>query len=139
MARADGDGRELEMDEEDQDEAALGFEHTLMYGRYSKDLGEFAKTESKRLKEIDKKRKLDEKLRRQELHRYRGKWTRRVGKVFGFVWKKTFARIGEDWVFLTVLGVLMALISFVMDYGIAMCNKGKSFVGHALISADFAL
>ena len=45
--------------------------------------------------------------------------------MLGYVWKHTFARIGEDWVFLAILGVLMACISFIMDYGIAMCNKGK--------------
>ena len=101
-----------------------------MYGRYSKDLGEFAKSESKRLKAIEKQRKDDDKERRKELLYYRGKWTRRVGKVLGFMWRNTFARLGEDWVFLCVLGVLMALISFVMDYGIAMCNRGEWRLSH---------
>ncbi|KAF0307161.1 Chloride channel protein 2 [Amphibalanus amphitrite] len=99
--------------------------YTLMYGQYSKELGDFAKSESKRLRELEKKRKREERLRRQELLPYRGKWNRRVLKVLGYFWKHTFARIGEDWVFLAILGVLMACISFVMDYGIAICNKGE--------------
>ena len=101
------------------------FAYHQMYGQYSKELGDFAKSESKRLRELEKKRKREERLRRQELLPYRGKWNRRVLKVLGYVWKHTFARIGEDWVFLAILGVLMACISFVMDYGIAICNKGE--------------
>jgi chloride channel 2 len=46
-----------------------------------------------------------------------------VARVVTFVWKHTFARIGEDWVFLALLGVIMALVSFVMDYTISMCNN----------------
>lgn len=41
------------------------------------------------------------------------------------VWKHTFAKIGEDWVFLAVLGVIMAIVSFIMDYGISICNTSR--------------
>ncbi len=34
---------------------------------------------------------------------------------FSIFWKHTFAKIGEDWVFLALLGIIMALLSFVMD------------------------
>ena len=44
-------------------------------------------------------------------------------RVLTFIWKHTFARIGEDWVFLALLGIIMALVSFVMDYTISVCNK----------------
>ncbi|XP_043213453.1 chloride channel protein 2-like [Amphibalanus amphitrite] len=124
-ADTDADRRESASGLEMEDEAALGFEHTLMYGRYSKDLGQFAKTESKRLRAVEKQRRDDDKQRRKELLYYRGKWSRRAGRTFGVLWRNTFARLGEDWVFLCVLGVLMALISFVMDYGIAMCNRAR--------------
>ena len=36
-----------------------------------------------------------------------------------YVWNKTFAKLGEDWVFLAVLGILMAgkgSCHVVMDY-----------------------
>ena len=39
---------------------------------------------------MEKQRKDDDKERRKELLHYRGKWTRRVGKVFGFLWRNTF-------------------------------------------------
>lgn len=36
-----------------------------------------------------------------------------------------FHKIGEDWVFLALLGVTMALMSFTMDYIIEKCQEGK--------------
>ena len=42
-----------------------------------------------------------------------------------YVWKHTFAKIGEDWVFLCVLGILMACISMVMDWGIELCSHSR--------------
>ena len=32
-------------------------------------------------------------------------------------------RMGEDWVFLALLGIIMALVSFAMDYTISACNQ----------------
>jgi hypothetical protein len=46
-------------------------------------------------------------------------------QIVTFVWKKTFAKLGEDWVFLAVLGILMAVISFAMDFGISMLNRSR--------------
>lgn len=34
-------------------------------------------------------------------------------------------RVGEDWIFLILLGLLMALVSWVMDYAIAFCQEGR--------------
>lgn len=42
----------------------------------------------------------------------------------GYIWRNTFARLGEDWVFLALLGIIMAVLSFIMDRGISMCNNG---------------
>ncbi|CAG0896249.1 unnamed protein product [Darwinula stevensoni] len=98
---------------------------TVMYGRYTRDLGEYVKEEAKRLKQLEKARKREEKLRTKELRKYRGKWATRSLNVLSFVWRNTFARLGEDWVFLALLGILMALISFAMDFGIAICNLAR--------------
>lgn len=35
------------------------------------------------------------------------------------------SRVGEDWIFLVLLGLLMALVSWVMDYAIAACLQGE--------------
>lgn len=48
-------------------------------------------------------------------------------RLLAFIWSKAFAKIGEDWVFLALLGMLMAVVSFVVDSGIYMCNYGDSF------------
>lgn len=95
-----------------------------MYGRYTKDLGEYAKEEAKKLKALEKKRKKEDKLRDKELQKYRGECLSKIIDTISFIWKNTFARLGEDWVFLALLGIIMALLSFLMDRGISMCNKG---------------
>ena len=41
---------------------------------------------------------------------------------------KVLKRIGEDWVFLTLLGVTMALLSFIMDYVIEKCQEGDILI-----------
>ncbi|EEB12858.1 Chloride channel protein ClC-Ka, putative [Pediculus humanus corporis] len=96
-----------------------------MYGRYTKDLGEYAKEEAKKLKALEKKRKKEEKLREKDLQKYRGEGITKILSVVSFIWRNTFARLGEDWVFLALLGIIMALLSFLMDHGISMCNKAR--------------
>jgi hypothetical protein len=36
-----------------------------------------------------------------------------------------FQTIGEDWIFLALLGVIMALLSFAMDYVIEKMQQGN--------------
>jgi hypothetical protein len=95
-----------------------------MYGRYTKDLGEYAKEEARKVKALERKRKKEDRQRNKELQNYRGKCASKVTAAFSFVWRHTFARLGEDWVFLALLGIIMAFISFFMDRGISMCNQG---------------
>lgn len=90
-----------------------------MYGRYSRQLGEFARLES--LKQAEKLRLKQEKARKKELKGYQGK----LAKTISFLWKHTFARLGEDWVFLALLGIIMAILGFIMDRGIGICNLGN--------------
>ncbi|KAK7069426.1 Chloride channel protein 2, partial [Halocaridina rubra] len=68
------------------------------------------------------------------LRPYRGKAATKCLRILGTVWQATFARVGEDWVFLAVLGIVMAIISFIMDYGIAMCNKARIWLYRDLAS-----
>lgn len=97
-----------------------------MYGRYTSDLAQFAREEAKRVKILEKRRRREDKLRKKELRdRYRNPYVKAFMKGCSIVWTKTFARLGEDWVFLFILGVLMAVLSFIMDWGISMCNKGR--------------
>lgn len=96
-----------------------------MYGRYTKELGAYAKEEAKKHK---KKKKEDIDLETSDelmRSRYKGRCRGRFLKIVTWFWKHTFARLGEDWVFLALLGLIMAFLSFFMDHGISMCNKGN--------------
>ncbi|CAG9832116.1 unnamed protein product [Diabrotica balteata] len=106
----------------------LGYQNTLMYGRYSRQLGEYAKFEA--LKAQEKRRIKEEKARKRELRGYQGK----LVKFIAFLWRHTFARLGEDWVFLALLGVIMAFLSFIMDRGVAMCNSARLWLYKDLTS-----
>jgi chloride channel 2 len=114
-------------DDSDDDKSAMGYQQTLMYGRYSKSLGDYAKEESKRQKILDKRRRKQTARRTAELtgEKSHGKAYRTTTKIITYVWKHTFAKLGEDWVFLAVLGIVMAVISFIMDYGIDQCGASR--------------
>merc|ERR1740131_516042 len=112
----------------------MGYQHTLMYGRYSKSLGDQIKEEAKRQKVVEKLRKKEHKKRKQELRGGHGDAYQRVARIVTFIWKHTFARIGEDWVFLGLLGVIMALVSFLMDYTISMCNNARLWLVKDLVA-----
>ncbi|XP_076390957.1 chloride channel protein 2 isoform X5 [Megachile rotundata] len=97
-----------------------------MYGRYTKDLGEYAKEEARKLKYHEKARRKYDKTRAEDLRKSRrGPLCRKLLALLAFAWKHTGARLGEDWVFLALLGVIMALISYAMDRGISMCNNAR--------------
>ncbi|KAJ2941055.1 hypothetical protein O0L34_g13184 [Tuta absoluta] len=119
------DTQKFEVVASDDDEMIARGERVWMYGRYQRDLSEAAREEARRLRRLKKKRRRDDKLRQKELEasgkRPRGK----VFKVFGLIWAHTLARMGEDWIFLALLGIIMAIINFCMDQAIACCNNGK--------------
>jgi len=113
-----------EVEGENEGMAAMGYQETLMYGRYSRSLGDKIKEEAKRQQLVEKRRKKEYRKRKKEL-RGRGECYQRTAKVVTFIWQNTFARIGEDWVFLALLGMIMALVSFAMDFTISICNQAR--------------
>lgn len=126
-----------------QPKSSLGYQRTLMYGRYTKDLGEYAKEEARRLAILERKRKKEDRLREKEFDKYsgkyRGKCATKVLAVLAFLWRHTFARLGEDWVFLALLGLIVALLSFFMDGGIGMCNKARIWLYRDIATKHIAL
>ncbi|XP_032669295.1 chloride channel protein 2 isoform X1 [Odontomachus brunneus] len=120
-------------DEEQQEFDPFDYINTIMYGRYTKDLGEYAKEEARRLKYHEKARRKYDKTRAEELRKSRrGPLCRKLLALLAFAWKHTGARLGEDWVFLALLGIIMALISYAMDRGISMCNNARIWLYHDL-------
>ncbi|KAH8272094.1 hypothetical protein KR026_008108 [Drosophila bipectinata] len=116
------------------DDDPIGYIDTLMYGRYTKDLGEFAKDEARKLKILEKRRKQEDKQRNKELL---GKQSTRAKRVSSWIWKHTVARLGEDWVFLALLGIIMAMLSFIMDKGISICTNARIWLYRDLTSQPF--
>ncbi|KAK7084274.1 Chloride channel protein 2 [Halocaridina rubra] len=48
------------------------------------------------------------------------------------VWDRTFARLGEDWVFLFILGTVMAALSFSIDAVVLVCFGGRMYLHEVL-------
>ncbi|XP_055299959.1 chloride channel protein 2 isoform X4 [Sitodiplosis mosellana] len=105
-----------------------------MYGRYSKDLGEYAKNEARKLKMLERRRKMEDKARNRELY---GKRSSRFVRLLLYLWKNSFARLGEDWVYLALLGIIMALLSYIMDKGISMCTNARIWLYRDLTSQPY--
>lgn len=94
-----------------------------MYGRYSRQLGEYARDEASKLRT---KRRTSVDIHEGILPGERVQRERStLALVLLAVWHHTFARLGEDWVFLAMLGVIMAVLSFAMDRGISVCNNAR--------------
>jgi hypothetical protein len=53
--------------EEEHEAGAMGYQQTLMYGRYTRSLGDQIKEEAKRQKVVEKMRRKENKKRKQEL------------------------------------------------------------------------
>ncbi|KAL7305148.1 hypothetical protein TKK_0002546 [Trichogramma kaykai] len=123
------------IDDDPQEFDPFDYLNTYMYGRYTKDLGEYAKEEARKLRRERLARKNIDKVRVEELSKTRrGPLCRKFLSLLAVIWKHTGARLGEDWVFLALLGVIMALISYAMDRGISMCNNARIWLYQDLTS-----
>ncbi|XP_077963024.1 chloride channel protein 2 isoform X6 [Gasterosteus aculeatus] len=114
------------------DQRALQYEQTLMYGRYTQELGVFAKEEAARLRDSGQRRS-----RALDLLEYdKGRCAKcRICTVR--CQKFLISRVGEDWIFLILLGLLMALVSWVVDFCIAICLQAQKWMYGGLDSNVF--
>ena len=118
----------------EDDRVGMGYQQTLMYGRYSKTLGEMAKEEAKKQKIIERQKRKEMVRRRISLAGSsdsawrRNPYYQRLSEVSSAIWSRTGAKMGEDWVFLALLGISMALVSFAMDYAIAAINTARMYL-----------
>ncbi|NXC01410.1 CLCN2 protein, partial [Orthonyx spaldingii] len=114
------------MASESEAQRALQYEQTLMYGRYTQDLGTFAKDEAARLRlqEGDTPRP----HRPSELLEYsQGRCA--PCRVCALQCQRfLISKVGEDWVFLILLGLVMALVSWAMDFAIATCLQAQKWM-----------
>ncbi|XP_008283005.1 chloride channel protein 2-like isoform X2 [Stegastes partitus] len=118
------------------DQRALQYEQTLMYGRYTQELGVYAKEEAARLRESGQRRSGDRSRTLDLLEYDKGRCAKcRICTVR--CQKFLISRVGEDWIFLILLGLLMALVSWVVDFCIAICLQAQKWMYGGLDSNVF--
>lgn len=119
------------------DQRALQYEQTLMYGRYTQELGVYAKEEAARIRESGQRRSVSERRRTLDLLEYdKGRCAKcRICTVR--CQKFLISRVGEDWIFLILLGLVMALVSWVVDFCIAICLQAQKWMYGGLDSNVF--
>ncbi|XP_042636229.1 chloride channel protein 2 [Orycteropus afer afer] len=120
--------------EEGMEPRALQYEQTLMYGRYTQDLGAFAKEEAARIRlgGPESWRAPPSPRTPPELLEYGQSRCARCRICSVRCHKFLVSRVGEDWIFLVLLGLLMALVSWVMDYAIAACLQAQQWMSRGL-------
>nr|XP_023479193.1 chloride channel protein 2 isoform X3 [Equus caballus] len=113
---------------------ALQYEQTLMYGRYTQELGAFAKEEAARIRlgGPEPWRGPPSPRTPPELLEYRQSRCTRCRFCSVHCHKFLVSRVGEDWIFLVLLGLLMALVSWAMDYAIAACLQAQQWMSRGL-------
>ncbi|XP_013767654.1 chloride channel protein 2c [Pundamilia nyererei] len=136
------------------DQRALQYEQTLMYGRYTQELGVYAKEEAARLRESGQRRSVSDRSRTLDLLEYdKGRCAKCRRSGYPYVLeapaqdfisvctvrcqKFLISRVGEDWIFLILLGLLMALVSWVVDFCIAICLQAQKWMHGGLDSNVF--
>ncbi|NXA31190.1 CLCN2 protein, partial [Eudromia elegans] len=102
-----------------------------MYGRYTQDLGTFAKDEAARLR-----------LQKERWDGGGGARPRRPSELLEYSQGRCapcrvcavqcqqflISKVGEDWIFLILLGLVMALVSWAMDFAIATCLQAQKWM-----------
>ncbi|XP_066457594.1 chloride channel protein 1 [Eleutherodactylus coqui] len=93
----------------------LTYQHTLTYGHYTEELSQFARKEAARL--LQEKQSAIESAPKppdvqKQCYSKCHACVQRVKKYF-------IKKLGEDWIFLVLLGLVMALVSWSMDYASA--------------------
>ncbi|XP_009466763.1 PREDICTED: chloride channel protein 2 [Nipponia nippon] len=101
-----------------------------MYGRYTQDLGTFAKDEAARLRlqQGQGEGGTPRPRRPSELLEYtQGRCA--PCRVCALQCQRfLISKVGEDWVFLILLGLVMALVSWAMDFAIATCLQAQKWM-----------
>uniref|UniRef100_A0A9J8C684 Chloride channel protein 2 n=1 Tax=Cyprinus carpio carpio TaxID=630221 RepID=A0A9J8C684_CYPCA len=126
------------------EQRALQYEQTLMYGRYTQELGVYAREEAARIREDGRHRRfISERSPSIKLLEYeKGRCVK--CRRFPYALESSppdffsvcavhcqrflMSRVGEDWIFLILLGLVMALVSFVMDFCIALLLQAQKWM-----------
>jgi len=102
----------------------LDYEPTLMYGKHTEALGKSAKEALKKI-EDEKKMKRNERLR---LTPYRPTKFGKLKRLWKHAQLYIKGTVFSEWCFLLFLGIIMALLSFGMDYAIQKIQRARFFL-----------
>uniref|UniRef100_A0A8C7IDZ7 Chloride voltage-gated channel 2 n=1 Tax=Oncorhynchus kisutch TaxID=8019 RepID=A0A8C7IDZ7_ONCKI len=112
--------------------AAEGQERAMrkrMYGRYTQELGAYAKEEAARLREEGVRRpSVTERSRSLELLENDKGCCAKCRICTVRCQKFLISCVGEDWIFLILLGLFMALLSWLVDFGIGICLQSQKWM-----------
>ncbi|XP_062606139.1 chloride channel protein 2-like [Saccostrea cucullata] len=123
-------------EKEEERSKKFDYEQTLIYGKYKRDLGKWAKFQARTIKKEKRDigntevkptsgfRVFLERLRQRGFKYKALKESSKFKRLIHFR-DVVFQKIGEDWIFLALLGILMALLSFTMDFIIEKCQAAK--------------
>ncbi|CAF92945.1 unnamed protein product, partial [Tetraodon nigroviridis] len=106
-----------------------------MYGRYTQELGVYAKEEAARLRDGGGlRRNTSVRGRAVDVLEFEKDPCAKCQLCASRCQKFLILRVGEDWIFLILLGLVMALVSWVMDYAIAFCQEAQKWMYSGLDS-----
>uniref|UniRef100_A0A3B5QJ02 Chloride channel protein 2 n=1 Tax=Xiphophorus maculatus TaxID=8083 RepID=A0A3B5QJ02_XIPMA len=119
------------------DQRALQYEQTLMYGRYTQELGVTAKQEAARLRESGQGRSISERSRiLDSLKNDKGRCAKcRICTVR--CQKFLISLVREDWIVLILLGLVTGLLSWGVDICISIFLRAQKWMYDSLDSNVF--
>ncbi|KAK2168076.1 hypothetical protein NP493_1244g00035 [Ridgeia piscesae] len=94
-------------------------DETLMYGQYSRDLS----MQVKQLLRQSKKEDIPK-----GLYAHHTSHTKAIQQCCRSFHNIVISKVGEDWIFLTILGIIMALLSYFMDFIIHKCEYARKWL-----------
>ncbi|CAH0549330.1 unnamed protein product [Brassicogethes aeneus] len=97
---------------------------------YNVSLDELYNTVKEVRKEEKKRRKNDETQKRKK--------SKNCDRFCGQIWSKTFGLFNEDWVFLALLGILIAIVSYILDKGVATGLAARNWLYLELATNGFS-
>lgn len=105
-----------------EEEESYGFEETLMYGQFTTtQLQKYAKEQGARLRREQQQRREEQQQAENDLKTYDDSCLASIKRLIAWS-RPCWSLLGSDWVFLLILGIIMALISSVLDLAIEKCQ-----------------
>ncbi|XP_053698498.1 chloride channel protein 2-like [Sabethes cyaneus] len=116
----------------DKSSNVYGYTSTVMCGKYTRDLGKYAKLEAQKIKGW-KRKSVDDPWRK-ELHDIH---TNKFYLWLAKLWRNTFGRLGDEWMLMVVLGLATAVISFGIDKAVWFIHNSRVKVFHMVPDNGF--